>query len=148
MKPQSHRLLVAIFTMTVALSTLFEADARVIRRRAPRRPAPARPATPPPAPKPVAPKTLTASGSIMGLYAPSKSLTIFDDDTKATVNLVLTPQTKYVRNGQDVPPTAFQTSEHVAVSYQDTDRTVKEVRLSPPGSRVTAPPAVKSGKKK
>lgn len=84
----------------------------------------------------------------MSLYAPSKSLMILDDDTKATVNLVLTPQTKFIREGKEVPPTAFQAYEHATVSYQDTDRTVKEVRLSPPGSRATASSAAKSAKKK
>jgi len=148
MKPPYHRLFTALFTTAVILSTLSKADARIIRRRAPRRPAPARPVTPPPAPKPIVPKTLTASGSIMSLYAPSKSLMILDDNTKASINLVLTPQTKYVRDGKDVPSTAFQTYEHVTVSYQDTDRTVKEVRLSPPGSRASVSPAAKSGKKK
>lgn len=149
MKPQSRRLWLAVFATAVVLSTLGEADARVIRRRRTPycRPQPARPATPPPAPKPVVPKTLTASGSIMSLYAPSKSLMILDDNTKSSVNLVITPQTRFVRDGNDVPPTAFQTYEHVTVSYQDTDRTVKEVRLSPPGSRAQTPSA-KAGKKR
>lgn len=108
-------------------------QARVIRRRVPYRPPqPARPATPPPAPKPVVPKTLTASGSVMGINASAKSLMILDDTTKATVNFVLTPQTKFIWLDKEVKPEEFKNYSHVTVSYQDTDRTVKEVRLSPP----------------
>ena len=148
MKPQYRRLCTAVFAMAVVLSTLSEADARVIRRRVPYRPPqPARPATPQPAPKPVVPKTLEASGSVMIINAGAKSLMLLDDNTKTTLNLVITPQTKFVRLGKDVPPSAFQYYEHVTVSYQDTDLTLKEVRLSPPGSRAQAPSA-KPGKNK
>ncbi len=115
--------------------TLGEADARVVRRRAPYRP-PARPAAKPaPAPKPVVPKTVEASGLVMGIFPGSKSLMILDDTTHVTASFVLAPESKFFWIDKEVKPEAFKTHSHVTVSYQDTDRTVKEVRLSPPKTK-------------
>lgn len=102
------------------------------RRPIPRRPVYHQPQTTQQRTNSVAPKTLVVSGTLYSLYAPARSLTIQDDNTRSTMTLVITPQTQFIRGGQQVQPTAFTTYEHVAVTYQDTDRTVKEVRLTPP----------------
>lgn len=101
-------------------------------RRIPRRPIYRQPQATQQRTNSVAPKTLVVSGTLYSLYAPARSLTIQDDNTRSTMTLVITPQTQFIRGGQQVQPTAFSTYEHVAVTYQDTDRTVKEVRLTPP----------------
>lgn len=102
------------------------------RRPTPRRPIYRQPQASQQRTNSVAPKTLVVSGTLYSLYAPARSLTIQDDNTRSTMTLVITPQTQFIRGGQQVQPTAFTTYEHVAVTYQDTDRTVKEVRLTPP----------------
>ncbi len=129
--------------------SVFEAQARVIRyRHGPRyRYRAPRPQPPPKPPKPPKPKTLSASGTVMGLNVSAKTLSITDDNTRSTLNLVITPQTTFTRNNKAILPAAIRTYEHVTVSYQDTDSTVKAVKVTPkPGSATAPAPKPKAGK--
>lgn len=120
--------------------TSFDASARVRRYHRPR--AIYRQPRPVPPPKPVAPKILQTSGTLYSLNAPGRSLMIQDDNTRSMLNLVITPQTKFIRGGQQVQPASFRTYEHVAVTYQNTDLTVQEVRSTP----ASGTPVTKAGK--
>jgi hypothetical protein len=126
------------------LLTGFDASARYGRSRY--RPPPPQ-QKPQPPPKPVPPKILSVSGTLYSLNAPGKSLMIQDDNAKSMLNLVVTPQTKFIRGGQTVPPAGIKTYEHVSVTYQDTDSTAKEVRVTP-ASGTPAPKTGKTGKPK
>jgi hypothetical protein len=136
-----------LFTTLCALFvfTSFDASARIWRyhrsRTVYRQPRPA------PPPKPPVPKTLQVSGTLYSLNGPGRSLMIQDDNTKSMLNLVITPQTKFIRDGKTIPPAGLKTYEHVAVSYQDTDSTVKEVRVTS-ASGTPAPKSGKTGKPK
>ena len=130
------------------LFTAFDASARVRKHRIIRRPAPRQAAQPA---RPVAPKTLQLSGVLKGLNAPGKTLWITDDNTKSLLRLVITPQTKFIRDGHPVLATSLKTYEHVTVTYQDNDATVKEVKGTPlPGTPApaTKPKANQAPKKK
>ena len=124
------------------LLTAFDASARFRRYRQPvRRPVPQqKPQTPP---KPVAPKILTVSGTLYSLNAPGKSLMIQDDNTRSTLNLVITPATTFTRVGQPVLASSIKTYEHVTVTYQDTDKMLKSVNVTPKPGATTSPPEKK-----
>ena len=132
------------------LFTGFDASARVRRyhrHRISYRP----PARPPAPPRPAAPKILQVSGTLYSLNGPGRSLMIRDDNTKSQLRLVITPQTKFIRDGQQVQPTSIKAYEHVAVTYQDTDATAKEVKVTPlagTSAPATKPKANQAPKKK
>lgn len=132
--------LLAMGLCAAVLFTAFDASARAWRRRYVRRPAPHQRAPQPP-PKPVAPKILTVSGTLYSLNAPGKSLMIQDDNTRSTLNLVITPATTFTRVGQPVLASSIKTYEHVTVTYQDTDKMLKSVNVTPKPGTTTSPPA-------
>ena len=117
--------------------TGLDANARGYRYRYPRRSTRQPNRTPPPAcPKTNAvPKIVHVSGTLYSLNGPGKSLTLQDDNTRSTLSLVITPETKFTRDAQTVLPAAIKTYEHVSVSYQNTDKTLKDVAVTPkPGT--------------
>ncbi len=122
------------------LLTGFDASARVRRyhrHRIAYRPPQPRAPTPP---KPPAPKTIHVSGTLYSLNGPGRTLTVQDDNTRSQLRLVITPETKFIRDGQPVLATSIKTYEHVTVTYQDTDATVKEVKVTPkPGTTTNTP---------
>ena len=123
----------------------FDASARGWRYHRPR--AVYRQPTPVPPPKPPTPKILQMSGTLYSLNAPGRSLMIQDDNTRSTFNLVITPQTKFISGGKQVLPASIKTYEDVAITYQDTDSVVKEVRVTP-ASGASLPKTGKTGKAK
>ena len=123
----------------------FDASARGWRYHRPR--TGYRQPRPVPPPKPPKPKILQMSGTLYSLNAPGRSMTMQDDNTRSTFNLVITPQTKFISGGKQVLPASIKTYEHVAVTYQDTDFTVKEVRVTP-ASGTPLPKTGKTGKAK
>lgn len=137
--------------LTIAALAFGESDAlargrhyhRNYRPYSRRPPPPPRPPRAPP--KPPAPKTLQSSGTVLSLSTLGKSLSLKDDNTKTTLRLVITPQTKFIREGKTVLPEQIPTYSHVTVSYQNTDGALKEVKVTPlPGAG--GQPGAKSGK--
>jgi hypothetical protein len=128
--------LLAIGLCVGILVTTIDASARGYRRPA----APKKPATQKTTPKPPVPKTLTVSGMLYSLSVPGKSLVMQDERTNATVNLVITSETKFAKDGQPVPATDIKAYSHITVTYQDTDSTVKTVTVTPKTGTTANPP--------
>lgn len=139
------KLLLALTLASVVLSG-FDASARGIRvrryhprhyRQPYRQPAPPKPQPPP------KPKTLSLSATVLSVWVPGKTLSVRDDNTKSSLSFVIAPTTKFIRAGRAVPPENIKPQEHVTLSYQDTDRTLKEVKVT---ALAQAPPPAHSGK--
>jgi len=131
--------LLAVFL--AVLFSSFEASARIRRyRRAPSRAAQTAPRKPP------AKKILHVSGSVRGLSGPSRTLAIVDDNTRSQINFVITPQTKFIRDGKPVDIAAIAIGEHVTVTYQSTDWTATEVKVTPRPEKTAPKPKAKTKK--
>jgi len=117
-----------IGTLALASLVLGSSDVFAARHRHSYRPPPRRAA--PRWPVPPAPKMLNVSAPLTSVDNLNKKLAIWDKQNGRTLFLFFTPQTKFTKDGKSVKATEVKAGDQAAVRYQDTDFTVKEVKVT------------------